>query len=220
MKDFADRLKVAIGRNSVNSIAKKCDISESLIRNYLKGAMPGLDKANSLANALGVNFSWLATGEGSPEGVSDFTYDDGRHPLIYVPLINIRASAGDGALVTEEKATALLAFHKEYLRGTWSIHTSNLFCMEVSGESMMPTINHGELLICSHDAMHIHPSDGVFIVRFDGNIMVKRLQFLPGKKLKVSSDNTLYDPFEIALNDGVDFAILGKVLLINGVRRI
>lgn len=60
---FAKRLEVAIGGQSVLSFAKKCGFSDSLVRKYLHGTLPGLDKLVVLAEAAGVRAGWLATGE-------------------------------------------------------------------------------------------------------------------------------------------------------------
>lgn len=43
--------------------AKKSGISDSLIRKYLSGSLPGMDKLIALAEAGGVRVGWLATGE-------------------------------------------------------------------------------------------------------------------------------------------------------------
>ena len=45
----------------------------------------------------------------------------------------------------------------------------------------------------------------------DDSLYVKRLQILPGRKLKVKSDNLNYDPFEVSL-DTDNFHIVGKVI--------
>ncbi|MDN7124858.1 helix-turn-helix domain-containing protein [Pseudidiomarina sp. 1APP75-32.1] len=64
---FSCRLKQAIGKRSVHSFAKSCGISDSLIRKYLAGSLPGLDKALILAREAGVSLEWLATGQALPE---------------------------------------------------------------------------------------------------------------------------------------------------------
>ena len=40
-------------------------------------------------------------------------------------------------------------------------------------------------------------SDGVYVMRHDNNLLVKRLQMLPGGIIRVKSDNSMYDPWEI-----------------------
>lgn len=67
MDGFAGRLKIIMKEHSVNKFAKKCGFSESVIRSYLKGGVPGLDKATRIAKIADVDISWLATGEGSPD---------------------------------------------------------------------------------------------------------------------------------------------------------
>jgi hypothetical protein len=66
-EEFKDRLRVALKGESVNSFAVRAGIRESLLRKYLVGSQPGLDKAVEIAKAANVNLIWLATGKGSPE---------------------------------------------------------------------------------------------------------------------------------------------------------
>ena len=63
---FKDRLGIIIKEEkSMNYFAKKCGISESLIRNYMLGkSLPGLDKLVVISNVADVEIKWLATGEG------------------------------------------------------------------------------------------------------------------------------------------------------------
>lgn len=62
---FADRLKMAMGEESNSGFAKKCGLSESAIRNYLKGqTTPDLDTLGKIAEVSGYSLAWLASGEG------------------------------------------------------------------------------------------------------------------------------------------------------------
>ncbi|HBS17729.1 MAG TPA: transcriptional regulator, partial [Halomonas sp.] len=63
-RGFSSRLEAAIGQRSVLSFAKECGFSDSLVRKYLRGSLPGLDKAVTMARVLGVSLEWLATGKG------------------------------------------------------------------------------------------------------------------------------------------------------------
>ncbi len=49
---------------SISAFARKVGLSEALIRKYLKGAEPGLGKANQIAMAANCSLEWLATGCG------------------------------------------------------------------------------------------------------------------------------------------------------------
>lgn len=62
-KAFPKRLKQAIGSRSIHAFAKACGMSDSLVRKYLAGSLPGLDKAVIMAAESGVSLEWL-TGAG------------------------------------------------------------------------------------------------------------------------------------------------------------
>ena len=57
---FGERLKQAIGNESVLSFAKKCGLSDTLIGKYIKGiSYPGIDKLPQIAKASGKSISWF-----------------------------------------------------------------------------------------------------------------------------------------------------------------
>ncbi|WP_429088234.1 helix-turn-helix domain-containing protein [Aeromonas allosaccharophila] len=64
MEGFAERLQSLIGDMSVSAFARKVGLSEALIRKYLKGAEPGLARANQIAMGANCSLEWLATGCG------------------------------------------------------------------------------------------------------------------------------------------------------------
>ena len=51
-------------------------------------------------------------------------------------------------------------------------------------------------------------------MRFEQNLLVKRLQMLPNGIIKLKSDNSLYEPWEINKEklDGTDIEIIGRVV--------
>ncbi|WP_282175821.1 helix-turn-helix domain-containing protein [Vibrio nereis] len=61
---FSERLKTLIGEESISGFARRVDISEGLIRKYLKGSEPSLAKANQIAMRANCSLEWLATGCG------------------------------------------------------------------------------------------------------------------------------------------------------------
>ena len=56
---FADRLRQLIGERSVNAFAHLVGLNESLLRKYLKGADPGLARANQIAERANCSLEWL-----------------------------------------------------------------------------------------------------------------------------------------------------------------
>ena len=61
---FAERLQELIGQESVSGFARRVELSEALIRKYLKGSEPSLAKANQIAMKANCSLEWLATGCG------------------------------------------------------------------------------------------------------------------------------------------------------------
>lgn len=64
MDGFAERLQSLIGEGCISAFARKVGLSEALIRKYLKGAEPGLARANQIAMGANCSLEWLATGCG------------------------------------------------------------------------------------------------------------------------------------------------------------
>lgn len=210
MTEFKDRLNIALKSQSVNGAAKKCGISQGLMRKYLSGSIPSVEKVAQLANALGVSFLWLALGEGTPEGQSA-ALAPAPAGMVNVPVMSVVASAGHGAAVLKEEVSEHMTLSATLVRSL-RLTPGETFIIYARGESMEPVIHGGEPLICSKAERHIKAMDGIYAVRLEGDVLVKHIQRLPGGKVRIFSENSRYHSFEVTLNDGVDFAILGKVL--------
>lgn len=65
---FIDRMRVCADlAGSVNALARKAELSQSGIRRYFAGGDPTRRVLIALAKAAGVNFLWLATGDGQKQ---------------------------------------------------------------------------------------------------------------------------------------------------------
>lgn len=64
---FTERLRSLLGSESENSFGTRSGVGASLFSKYLRGSMPGADKALLIARAAGVTVDWLLTGEGTKE---------------------------------------------------------------------------------------------------------------------------------------------------------
>lgn len=66
---FKNRVKQAMGGESTRAFARTAKISESVLRQYIKGeSLPTLDRLIAIADTAKVNLLWLATGEGPMRG--------------------------------------------------------------------------------------------------------------------------------------------------------
>jgi len=55
---------------------------------------------------------------------------------------------------------------------------------------MEPTLRSGELILV--DTKATQPREGIHVLRLDDALLVKRLHILPGRRLKVVSDNPIW----------------------------
>ena len=84
--------------------------------------------------------------------------------------------------------------------------------MLINDDSMYPTLKDGSMIMVNRNFNNL--SDGVYVMRHDNTLLVKRLQMLPGGIIKVKSDNNQYDPWEINKSqiDGTDLELIGRVV--------
>lgn len=142
-----------------------------------------------------------------------------RQPAVYspddyvaLPLYDVRAAAGGGVVPDSEHVVDFLHFKKAWLRTELHCSPDALYLIYVDGESMEPALSRGDvILVNSRDQSQ---GDGVYVLRMDGALLVKRLQRKPGGIIRVTSDNPAYEPFEVKAQEMEvnDFAIIGRVV--------
>jgi phage repressor protein C with HTH and peptisase S24 domain len=184
-----------------------------------------------LARATGVRTDWLASGEGDKQRPHDVSGSvaqeitrrvvgneagggDADASFIAVPYFDsARAAAGGGAFIDNDSAR-YIAFDEPWLRRTFMVSPRDLALMPADGNSMEPTIRSGEVLLFDVSEEGRRLRDGIFIIRLEGAVLVKRLAPLPGHLIQVTTDNAAYKPYQVSIDAGTDFAILGRVVLV------
>lgn len=133
---------------------------------------------------------------------------------VVIPLYNgVRAAAGGGALVEHETPDDALVFKEQWVRIELGARPQDLYLIRVAGDSMEPTLRSGDVILVDRRATR-PDREGVYILRMNDMLLVKRLQALPGGVVRVSSDNTAFSPFDIQAADvgGPELAIIGRVV--------
>jgi phage repressor protein C with HTH and peptisase S24 domain len=131
---------------------------------------------------------------------------------INLPFYEVSASAGGGKLVESEEQTHLISFSPEWLNKEIGVSHNDVFLMLVDGDSMYPTLKSDAMIMVNRNFNGL--SDGIYVMRHDHNLLVKRLQMLPGGIIKVKSDNNMYEPWEINKEhlNGTDIELIGRVV--------
>ena len=179
-------------------------------------------KITDLSKALGVSPSTVRTWrsrEKIPENIFLKAEEMAQErdgfgtPKGYMTLdfYEVEVSAGHGALVEREEKSTEIVFSEEFISKSIGVNPNEVFLMPVRGDSMAPTLKN-QALVMVHKVDEFS-GDGVYVFRFDGQLMVKRLQFMP-KVIKVVSDNHTYENWELLKDDlkNEDFQIIGEVV--------
>jgi len=77
---------------------------------------------------------------------------------------------------------------------------------------MEPTLRPREPIVIDFGVRSIM-GNGVYVIRIDGELFVKRLDKLPDGTVEVISDNKIYRSFTIKPESGLMLDIVGKVVL-------
>lgn len=208
--DLGQRIRQAIDSTGKKQVefAKELGVEPSHLNRWVKGAVaPSYDVLAKIGNLTGVSLDKIISGK-EPAVVATK-----RGELAYIPLYDIRAAAGGGALIEAEEVKDFLAFKQHWIRDVLRVNPNDLRLIYVDGDSMEPTLHHGDIILVNI-GNHSVVRDGVYVVRIGMAVMVKRLQILPGDKLKVKSDNSeVYESFMIDLAKvGEDVTIIGRVV--------
>lgn len=140
--------------------------------------------------------------------------EEPRAGYAYIPLLDVRAAAGNGALVDGENEIDVLAFKKDWIRRELHVSSDNLRLIYVEGDSMEPDLRAGDIVLLDHTDTSAR-REGIYVLKMDGALLVKMLQRLPGGIVKVISRNTAYESFSIMaaeLEAGNGTAIIGRVV--------
>ncbi|MGH7905633.1 MAG: S24 family peptidase [Candidatus Binataceae bacterium] len=190
---FRMRLALIMRRfDSVAELARGIGVSDNAIYKWTSGrGQPSVLNLVALAQAAQVSVEWLATGRESG-GIGARPHLNGDYA--FPPRGKIRGR-GRGAAVKSDQLVDYLAFNSDWLsRHLGAARPGGLILLEIIGDSMAPTLTEGDLALADADQRRIG-HDGLFVLRDDHELMVKRLQRrrLDGA-LMIRSDNPAYSP--------------------------
>jgi repressor LexA len=110
-----------------------------------------------------------------------------------IARLDVRAAAGAGALVGSELALPSVALDDRLL-ATLGVDAADAALIRVQGDSMAETLCDGDLILVDRSQSTTTRQGGIYVIRLDGVLLVKRLR-RASVGLTVVSDNTAYPPF-------------------------
>lgn len=224
---FTERLKLIIGDTPVRRFSRTVGISDTLIRNYLSGSMPSVEKAADIANGAGVDFSWLCFGIGdAPDFTSSRTQpalnsqtgERSSMPLasedddvVWIDSLDVFASAGNG-FINDQELGNKLPFSHHWLAEN-GLLGKRLSLLRVSGDSMYPTLRDKEtpLVEMLPDDIINRLADDIYVMRLNGQLLVKRIQRYGNNGFLIKSDNPHYESFQLTQENWPDdFKVIAR----------
>lgn len=187
--------------------AEKLDVSLATYGAWEQGRRkPGYEELDRICKLFLTSADWLMYG-------TDTGHFGGAQPqLVWIPHYNVELGAGPAFALDNSQIQQYRAFEQDYIRAH-GLDKTKLSVCKVRGDSMAPRIHDGDLVLVDHRPLSAYVDD-IYAIRYGNNEgVIKTLQFLPGNRVKVISENRKYDPFELDLADaGDDFAIIGRAV--------
>ena len=220
MTTLAHRLQQAMKTAGLSQgdLAKAVGISQPTINALLSGKSQGTKHLVAIARALDVTPDWLQTGRDTnvlpakhrPAAASNLEIEGETYARL--PMYDIRAQAGRGSLAYDGDPIGWRVFDLNWIKTVSRASIEQLKVVEVSGDSMEPTLFKGDhvLIDLGNRAIAQH---GLFVLRLDDSLMVKRVQKLfATATVRIISDNPKYAAEEISEEGRLE--VIGRVVWI------
>lgn len=205
------------------SLSRMLGRNPTYIQQFIKRGVPRRlreEDRRRLADYLGVSEEVLGADSGrvnrlqrqAPHEAAGSGLSEATSDYVLIPRYDVRASAGDGTHPDNEVAETALAFQTRWARQISSGGIGALSVIRVEGDSMLPSLADGDhILLDTADCTSLR--DGIYVLRVDDALHVKRLSVHPAtKRLTIASDNPAYPSWSDC--DPEQVKIIGRVVWI------
>ena len=210
------RVKTAVEAEGLRPFARRAEVGIGVVRSLLNDGDPSFTSAEALARAVSLDFGFGPERETGPVAHVKI----GGEEFAHIPLHSASLAAGDGIENGNEEIIDHLAFRRSWLK---RIHvTASKACLaRVTGESMEPTLHHGDLILIdtSRTEVTVRKTSGktknraaIYAVIEDGTARVKRIERPEPDLIMLLSDNPAYSPEALTGQKAASLNIIGKVV--------
>lgn len=226
---LSERLRIVVDQVGTRKKASEiAGVSHDMIPNYVQGKTKvPFEVVVRLAAAAGVSLDWLANGEGPMErqkqsaldnsgGVPTDFLTNGEAGFVLIPRYDVVASAGTGSIVESDRLVDFLAFKVDWVRRILGIDPKRLAVISAEGDSMRPTISEGDVLLVDLE-IHTIRDSGIYVLHWDGVLLVKRIRPRMDGRIDIVSDNQAYQIETIESRDLDRLSIAGRVVWHGGL---
>lgn len=199
---------------SKTDVWKGAGLSSGVYSQWMNGQGLYGDNLVKVAKVLCVSPHWLSNGKGemteSDNSIRPLIEEDGN--AITLPLLNIRASMGNGELNNTDLVIDVLKVTKSWINKTFTNITNinNLTFIHAIGDSMAATFNDGDILLVDSGVTTVN-SDSVYVLEAHDRLFVKRVRQRLDGTYEISSDNPAVKTVDL-LNGETEILIKGRVV--------
>ena len=219
---FGLRMKEARANTKQSELAEKLGVPLTTYGRYERGrGRPDAAFIRDFCELLGVEEAWLISGRGRPlrtgakavaktvsAGFGEEASEDGED-FVAIPRYAVEASAGPGVEALSEQALEDVAFRRDWLRSI-GVAPSRAMTLIAVGDSMEPTIRHGDLLLIDTGIEGV-VDNAIYVLSLHGAVLLKRVQRLIDGSVLVKSDNDLYSEERISASDVDQLHVVGRL---------
>ena len=127
--------------------------------------------------------------------------------LVPIAMLDVDVAAGAGGAANAEAVTGAHGFSPDWLMAR-GLKGKSLSIVRVIGDSMEPTLSPGNDLLVAHAPRMM--GDGIYVLRMEDSLLVKRLARTPDGRISVRSDNPAYPNYAGVAADAVQ--IIGRAV--------
>lgn len=203
-------LRKELGFNQTE-FAQKIGITQTSL-SQIEGEKNGIsyDVYKAIISEFKVDPVWLMDGVGSM--FADAGAKDGNSKRTAIPLVvQVGSDEEENIVMVDKKAAAGYLQHQqdpEFIAKLPAFrlpgyHGKTFRAFEISGDSMLPGIVSGDMIVGSYvESLADIKSGSVYVVvTHDGSIVAKRVTFLGSDTYELKSDNAVYEPYAVKSED-------------------
>ena len=198
---LAARLRARCEQLSLHAgqVAELAEVNRSFVYDIMRGRSehPNLERLDRVAQVLKVERRWLLHGLGEVEGDPPIL-EDPDQAFVAIPSVEVSASMGGGNVIDGEPQGKPYHFQRSWIRYKLRAKPADLRIMHVEGDSMLPTLHHGDIVLVDL-ARRAPTPPGIFVLHDGMGLVAKRLDHIPNSeppRVRISSGNPLYAPYE------------------------
>lgn len=216
LRQKLDHLIRTSSRDDYASISALIGRNHAYMQQFIKRGVPKClrdDDMEKIINHFNISINYFGSPDDFPNPGQNYSHipeTEFEEEYIRVNAYDIAAAAGAGSVVENNEIANKLAFKKSWIRSSSNATADDLAVITVSGDSMNPTLYDGDRILVDMTLTSLQ-NDGIYVLRNDHMILVKRISLNPVTKLcTIKSDNGFYESWEGC--QPADLDILGRVI--------